>query len=159
VISIEIKGNIMRNILRLFIAPWYLLGWLWHIYLVSTAPGTYQIFGETALIPGYADFWQDVIMSNIILFIILLATFELIVGILLIYKGKWVKLGLGLSIAFNLFLVQMGLGYQETDFQSDFLLNRLPNIIFVIIQLPLLWGNYKQSISTWIQNLIFKKKL
>ena len=68
-------------------------------------PRIYQGFGDTALIPAYAAFWQHLVMPNITFFALLLASFEIIVGLLLISRGRWVKIGLVFSVLFNLFLV------------------------------------------------------
>ena len=136
----------MKNGLRIFIAAWYLLGWMVHVYLAITSPQIYESFGATGIIPGYEQFWANWIMPNITFLALLLAAFELCVGSLLIYKGTWVKIGLVFSILFNLFLIQMGLGSVTTTFWSDFLSNRLPNLIMVMLQFPLLWGTYTHSI-------------
>jgi uncharacterized membrane protein YphA (DoxX/SURF4 family) len=136
----------MKNALRTFIAAWYLLGWMVHVFLAITSPQIYEGFGTTGLIPGYDQFWTNWIMPHISFLAILLAAFELCVGLMIVNKGKWVKIGLAFSIAFNLFLVQMGLCAQTTTFWSDFLNNRLPNLIMVMLQLPLLWGTYTHTI-------------
>jgi hypothetical protein len=131
----------MRTVVRVFVSMWYLLGWMSHVYLGIFRPEIYRAFGATALIPGYDRFWQEVVMPNITLFALLLAGFEVVVGVLLVSKGKWVKIGLGLSIVFNLFLVQMGLGIPAGDAWGSFLVNRVPNLVFIGLQAPLLaWG-------------------
>ncbi len=141
----------MRTTARVFVALWYLLGWLFHVYLALSSPTTYAVFGETGLLPGFPDFWQNTVMPNIVLLASLLAGFELTVGILLISRDPFVKPGLVLSLAFNLFLVQMGLGFPAADATQDILANRLPNLMFVAIQVPLLWGTYKESLVTLIR--------
>jgi hypothetical protein len=132
--------NAMRKVIRLFVAPWYLLGWLSHVYLSLTNPQIYAVFGDTALIPGYTGLWKSMVMPSITFFAFLLAGFEILVGYLLLSEGKWAKTGVVLSILFNLFLIQMGLGIPAKSGLQDFLSNRLPNLIFLAIQLPLLWG-------------------
>lgn len=52
---------------------------------------------------------------------LLLAVFEILVGLLLINQGQWVKIGVLLSILFNLFLVQMGLGIPTESAWDNFL--------------------------------------
>ncbi len=136
----------MRNFTRTFIAAWYLLGWLSHVYLAIFNPQIYDVFGTTALIPGYQSFWHQFIMPHISIFAFLLAGFEILVGISLINKGHWVKIGLIFSILFNLFLVQMGLGMETQGFWSDFLINRLPNLVFIALQIPLFWGSNPNTI-------------
>lgn len=142
----------MRNVMRSFIALWYLLGWLSHVYLGLFAPEIYRSMGDTAIIPAYTVFWHDPVMPFISIFALMLAGFEVIVGCLLISKGKWVKIGLILSLLFNLFLVQMGLGYPTVDPLTNFLVNRLPNLIFIALQVPLLWGWDEHSIPATLRN-------
>ena len=47
----------VRTYARTFVALWYVLGWLSHVYLALFAPGTYAVFGATAIIPGFAHLW------------------------------------------------------------------------------------------------------
>ena len=141
----------MRNVIRLLIAPLYLLGWLSHVYLGLNNPEIYRPFGQTALIPAFTSFWNSVVMPQITALALLLAAFEIVVGILLISKGKWVKIGLVLSIAFNLFLVQLGLSYPAPDGLSDFLVNRLPNLVLIVLQIPLFWGKHTSSLPAVIR--------
>lgn len=142
---------IMRTAIRIFISLWYLLGWISHVYLGLFSSQMYAAFGSTAHIPAYTGFWHSFVMPNITLFALLLAAFEIGVGLLLVSKGKWVKLGLALSILFNLFLVQMGLSYQTASPLQDFAINRFPNIIFILLQIPLFWGRYDRSIPEIIR--------
>lgn len=145
-----------KNVLRLFIALWFLLGWITHVYLISTNPEGYRGFGNSALIPAYTTFWNNFVMPNITVFAILLIIFEITVGSLISSKGKWVKIGLVFSILFSLFLIQMGLSYTTTDVWSNFAGNRLPNIIFIALVIPLFWGNYEKSLPKVIKGWISK---
>jgi hypothetical protein len=149
----------MRNGIRLFVALWYLLGWLAHIYLGLFSPHTYLPFGDTALLPAYTALWRGFIMPNISFFALLLAVFEIMVGVLLVSQGRWVKLGLVLSIGFNLFLVQMGLGFPAADVWQSFLANRLPNLVFILLQIPLLWGWDEYSIIDMIRRRLSRGRL
>ena len=86
-------------------------------------------------------------MPRITFFALLLATFEMTTGILILSKGRYVKVGLVASLLFNLFLVQLGLGYSEIPWSGrDFLLNRLSNVLFVLLQLPLFWVRFDESL-------------
>jgi hypothetical protein len=136
----------MKNAVRFFIAPWYLIGWILHAYLAVTNPGIYRAFGSTALIPAFRELWQAFIMPNIVFFALILAAFEFFVGLLIIGKWEQVKYGLVASILFNLFLVQLGLSAQGTDWVSDVLMNRLPNLFFIAIQIPLLFSEFDRSL-------------
>ena len=141
----------MRDIIRLLIAPWYLVGWVSHVYLGLNSPEIYRQFGQTALISTFAGFWYNTVMPQITILALLLAGFEISVGILLISKERWVKAGVALSIAFNVFLLHLGLSYPASDGVSDFLVNRLPNIVFIVLQVPLFRGRYTKSLPAVIQ--------
>jgi hypothetical protein len=136
----------MRNVIRIIVAPWYLLGWLSHVYLALVMPEIYRGFGDTALFPGFRDLWRTLVMPEIVFFALVLAAFEVVVGILIIGKGTPVKYGLAASILFNLFLVQLGLAGQTSDWVSDLLVNRLPNLVFIAIQIPLLFCTFERSL-------------
>ena len=142
----------IRTFTRTFVALWYLLGWVSHIYLALFAPETYRVFGATALVPGGAALWQNLVMPNIRALALVLVVFEIVVGSLIISRGRWVKLGLGLSLLFNLFLVLLGLGYPAPNPVNDLLVNRLPNLVFIGLQLPLLWGQDDRSLPSLLRD-------
>lgn len=148
----------MRIGIRSFVALWYLLGWISHVYLGLFAPTTYRSFGETALFPAYTNLWQKFVMPHITFYTLLLAVFEIVVGYLLVSKGMAVKIGVICSILFNIFLVQMGLGYIANDRWQSFMINRAPNMIFVGLQMPLLWGWDEKSVSEAIKGWFLAKK-
>ncbi len=150
----------MKNIFRLFFALWYLLGWAIHVYLGLWSPEAYNSFGYTAMFPAIQSIWFNVIIPNIHIFALLLAVIEIIIGSLLIYKGKWVKVGLAFSMLFNLFLVVLGLGSTTEDAFSDFAMNRLPNLVFMAGQIPLLWVHFDRSIPEVIREKLsaFRKR-
>lgn len=148
----------MKNVVRLLVVPWYLLGWMIHVYLGLFSPEIYQGFGSSALLPAYTSFWNSFIMPNIALFALLLAGFEIIVGCLLSSKGKWVKIGLVFSILFSLFLIQMGLSDTSPDFWTNFSRNRLANILFIGLQIPLFWYTFEKSLPEVFKVWFTKKE-
>lgn len=135
----------LRTAARLFVLPWYLAGWAVHAYLGLFASHVYQSLGSTAILSGYPELWTGLVMPHIALFALALAAFELSVAGLLLAPGKYFKTGVLLSIGFTLFLVQMGLGFPSQTAWQGFLINRLPNIVFAAIQLPLLFGPEARS--------------
>jgi hypothetical protein len=141
----------MHTVARLFVIPWYLLGWMSHVYLGLFAPEVYRSLGATAIVPGYSQFWANVVMPHMSAWALTLAVFEITVGCLLLAGGRWFKMGLTLSIGFNVFLVQMGLGFPEADGMRSFMMNRLPNLAFIAVQLPLLVGREAQSIPELVR--------
>jgi hypothetical protein len=136
----------VANAARIFFALWYLGGTLVHLYAGRFDNGIYRVFGETSLLPFARDLWATLIVPNIALFTLLLAAFELTTGVLILSKGKYVKLGLAMSILFNLYLVQQGLGSVQPDLMSDFLANRAVNLVFAALQVPLFWVRFDRPI-------------
>jgi len=55
------------------------------------------------------------------------------------------------SILFNGFLVQLGLGFPAPDSSSDFCFNRLPNLVIVLVQIVLLLQSYPQPFWVWVR--------
>jgi len=129
-----------RTVARLFVLPWYLTGWALHVVLGLFAPEAYQAFGSTAVLPGFGDLWGSLVMPHISFFALLLAGFELTVALLFLSGGRRFRVGVALSIVFNVFLVQLGLGCQTGGLARSFIVNRLPNLVMVAIQVPLLLG-------------------
>lgn len=143
----------MWNIGRLFFALWYLGGSVFHIILGTRNPEGYRPFGQTALIPQFREIWSAHMMPRMTMFALLLAAFELIVGILILGKGKFAKSGLAASIVFNLFLVQLGLAMPQTDWRAD-LWNRLPTAVFAVLQFPLLFVKFDKSFPAVVRSML-----
>jgi hypothetical protein len=89
----------MRTVARLFVLPWYLVGWILHLYLALLAPEVYLPFGATAILPGYWELWRTIVMPHISVFALLLAGFELAVALLLLSGGTRFRAGVALSMA------------------------------------------------------------
>lgn len=147
----------MKNVVRVFVALWYLIGWISHVYLGLFSPDTYKVFGETALFPFVTSLWRGWIFPHITLCALVLAVFEIAVGLLLISKGRWVKFGLALSMFFNACLVVLGLGMVTADFWQSFVMNRLPNLFFIAIQIPLFWASFDTSIPGLVRGKFHHK--
>ena len=144
--------GIISNVARVFFALWYLLGSLVHVKFGLTNNHIYERFGSTSLFAASRELWTTVVMPHIAFFALLLAAFEMAVGILLLSKGRYVKIGLTTSVLFNLFLVQLGLGYPEIQGSGrDFLVNRLPTLLFALLQCPLLWVHFDKGLPTLLR--------
>ncbi len=134
------------NVARAFFAMWYLVGSAVHVRCALTNPQIiYAQFGRTSLFPFFGELWVSLIMPHITFFALLLAAFELATGLLLLSKGKAVTAGLVASVLFNLFLVQLGMGLANRGWQVDFLVNRLPPLLFAMLQAPLFRSHFEQS--------------
>jgi uncharacterized membrane protein YphA (DoxX/SURF4 family) len=148
----RIVGGIWTNTARLFFALWYLLGSLSHVFYGIANNHIYEIFGRTSIFAISRELWASVVMPHITFFTLLLAAFEITTGILILSKGRYAKLGLIASVLFNLFLVQLGLGFPEAPWSGrDFLLNRLSCSLFAILQLPLFWVSFDLSFPGFLR--------
>ncbi len=149
----------LKNILRTFIALWYLLGWMVHVYIsvIVPQPQLYQNFGATALFPVLRELWQTIVIPNIMLFGPLCAAFQLAVGILMVGKGNRVKVALIASLLFNAFLLQLGLAMPADGWVADFLINRLPVLIFAAVQVPLFWCTFDRTLPESIADRLRRK--
>lgn len=144
---------LLLNGWRLLIAVWYFGGSAIHADCALFRPEIYSRFGHAPLYPLMGHMWATVFLPNITTFALLLALFELIVGILLLSHGRAVKIGLTSSLAFNLFLIQLGLVYPaDPGSLHDFACNRLPNVLFIVVQAPLFWITFERSLRRFKQD-------
>jgi hypothetical protein len=138
--------SVLFDAWRVFLSLWYLGGSFIHFYCALYRPYIYARFGCAPLYPLVGRVWADFVMPHIVVFALLLAAFELAVVIFLLSRGRAVTLALSASLLFNLFLVQLGLGYSAVPGSlRDFVLNRLPNLLFILVQLPLFWIRFDRS--------------
>jgi hypothetical protein len=148
----HVEAGVWSNVARLFFALWYLLGSLLHVWYGLTNNHIYEICGKAPIFAVSRTLWATIVMPHITFFALLLAVFEMTTGILILSKGKLAWIGLAASVLFNVFLVQLGLGFQETRWSGrDFLLNRLSCSLFAILQLPLFWVHFDLSLPGFLR--------
>jgi hypothetical protein len=82
-----------------------------HAAIVVTGTETYQHFADTAFLPFVKAGWLSVFMPHAALLGLLLAAFELAVGLLILAGGPETRLGLLAAIAFHLGLMLFGWGF------------------------------------------------
>jgi hypothetical protein len=91
--------RVLSNVARGFFAVGYLVGSMVHVrFAVTNNHHVYEAFGKTALIPGFRELWSSVVMPNITFFALLLAVFEMTTTILILSRGKYVRIGLAASV-------------------------------------------------------------
>ena len=147
-----IVAGFWSNAARLFFALWYLCGSLSHVWYGLRNNHVYQILGLTSIFAISRELWNSVVMPHITFFALLLAAFEMATGILILSRGKLVWFGLTASMLFNLFLVQLGLGFPEVLWSGrDFVLNRLSCSVFATLQLPLFWVSFDSSFPEFLR--------
>jgi hypothetical protein len=82
-----------------------------HVAIVVTGTETYRHFADTAFIPFVKQAWLSVFMPQAALLGLLLAAFELAVGLLILAGGRKTALGLLAAQAFHLGLMLFGWGF------------------------------------------------
>jgi hypothetical protein len=82
-----------------------------HVAIVVTGTQTYRHFAGTAFIPFVKQAWLSVFMPRAALLGLLLAAFQLAVGLLILAGGRRTALGLMAAMAFHLGLMLFGWGF------------------------------------------------
>jgi hypothetical protein len=136
----------IANFLRLFIGVFFLLGAGFNLVLTFIDAGSYKNGGITAWPPFLQNFWNNVVSPNIVIFLILFIIIEVALGLLLLNKGKWVKIGFVGAFLFSVGLLFLGLGYPQDAWTP-----RIPNIIFALICLLLLFSRYNKTLLETVQ--------
>ncbi len=80
-----------------------------NVPVLLTDPTLFAAAGENALLPIYHWFFTEILKNYPIPFVVALILFEATTGILILSKGKAVKLGLLAASLFCLFLVPVGM--------------------------------------------------
>jgi hypothetical protein len=95
----------IRDIVRLIFALIFLLGAIANTTMGLFTPAVYETFADSSLLPLYRNLWETLVYPNIRLFLIPVVLFELALAWLLPKSGSYVKVGLGMTLAFMLLLV------------------------------------------------------
>jgi hypothetical protein len=100
----------MTRVCRLAFAVMFTGGAAIHVAIVVTGTETYRHVADTAFIPFVKQAWLSVFMPHAALFGLLLAAFELVVGLLILAGGRNTTLGLLAALVFHLGLMLFGWG-------------------------------------------------
>jgi len=111
-----------------------------NIVLVLLHPQLYIELGRNALIPLYRALFLQVIALNPPLFILPVAACQIAIGLLILNKGRYVKVGLAGGIIFTLAITPLGI-------------EELPNPVLALAQVFLLT---KEFDTTFLEILRFK---
>ena len=91
------------NVARIIFGVIYLLGAAANIALVTlNGSESYITFADTTFFPWYREAWMAVAAPNITIIVVLLIAFEISLGLLFIFKRKYLKIALILGILFCL---------------------------------------------------------
>lgn len=85
-----------------------LMAWGVNVPMVLHDPSLYVAAGANAYIPFYRWFFTRVLAWNPVPFVIGLILFETAVGLLVLSKGRWARIGLGLGALFCLGIAWIG---------------------------------------------------
>jgi hypothetical protein len=80
-----------------------------NLTLILVDVGFYVAYGSQAFLPLYRWFFREIVALNPTFFAILLVVYEFTVGILMLNKGLYVRLGLAGGILFLLAITPLGL--------------------------------------------------
>ena len=131
----------IAGFLRFFWGSVFLLGVIINIVMGSINAHLYDNGGLYAWPSFLHTFWADVVVPNMIFFIILYAVIELILGLLILNRGIYAKIGLIGALIFGAGLLMLGLGAKQNDWTA-----RIPNLIFEGTILYCLFFNYEKSL-------------
>jgi hypothetical protein len=141
--------RVVSNVARGLFALGYLIGSLVHIRFALTNNHTYEAFGKTALIPRFPELRTSVVKPNITFFALLLAAFEITTSIIILSRGKYVKLS-GQCVV-RLVPRAIGSRLAASRLESRLFVNRLPNLLFTLPQLPLFWVQFDKSFPEFLR--------
>jgi hypothetical protein len=109
------------------------IGVLVHLFFVLTNSQIYSDTANAALLPFYRYILETIIAPNPVVFGIAIIAFELLMGVMIFDKGVLVKIGLVLSIIFQILLAPLG-------WWGIF------NVMLAVLQVPLLREEFEHAI-------------
>jgi hypothetical protein len=89
----------------------FLGGALINLSLVAFNPDVYEAFADEAFWPFVTDTWRTVVVPNTTALILLLALFETLVGMTVLFGRRRWRFGLVAAIAFHVALMFFGFGF------------------------------------------------
>lgn len=131
----------MADAARSVLALAYFAGAAFNSLYTLRHPEVFDGWLESPLLPGYRWFFVDVVAQNAWFWVPLAVAGEIILGILLLTRGRLVRIGIALSILFQLLLAPMWIG------------QAFINIVLAILQVPLLRGAYPLSIPERLRRM------
>ncbi len=141
----------IANFFRIFWGCAFIAGVVINVIMGITSPSSYYKAGELAWPNCLQDFWIDSVIPHMVIYIILFAIVELVLGILILNKQKLTKLGLAGAAMFGIVLLLLGPGAGRSNWVA-----RTPNIVFELTIMFSLFFNYDR---TMLQIVHSKKEL
>jgi hypothetical protein len=134
-------SSLSADTARSLFALAYFAGAAFNLFYTLRHPEVFDSWLESPLLPGYRSFFVDVVAQNAWFWVPLAVAGEIILGILLLARGPVVRIGIALSIVFQLLLAPMWIG------------QAFINLLLAIVQVPLLRATYSRSIPERLRGL------
>lgn len=142
VLGIIILCLLRPNAGRIFLGFFYsAMGLGVNLVLGLTNPQSYLEMGRGASIPLYRELFSQIISLNPILFILLIAAFQITMGLLILYKQRAVKIGLVGTMVFVVAITPLGI-------------HQIPWLGLPLIQAYLLTKDFNKSFVEIIRSKI-----
>lgn len=136
--------------LRSLFAVVFIAGGISHIVLGRVSPEGYAAYGDTAWPDALAVLWHEFVMPNIGWLTLVLAVFEIAVGVGLLLRGRAVQLAAIGALGFLVFILVLGYSFPAADAGESFLKNRLFTLVMMAMVAPLAFrGSHPGIISAW----------
>lgn len=120
VLMVLVFCRVKPNAARIFLGFFFIvMGIGFHIVLILVDPRAYDGYATVALLPLYRWIFREIVSLSPLLFALLAAAFEITVGLLLLNKRRYAKVGLVLG---GLFLVAI----------TPLSLETLPNVLLAV---------------------------
>ncbi len=134
--------NKILNFLRYFWAFVFLGGAVLNLVLTITNPQGYAEAVNLAWPAGLQSFWEGTVAPNMRLFLSIFIAGEVVLGLLLVSRGRRVKLGAAGALVFGAGLLLLGPGATP----GNEAVARIPNTIFELMMAALLFGRYEKTL-------------
>lgn len=124
------------TVVRSFFAVVFIGGGVSHIIQGRVGADGYAVFGETALWAWLTNLWESFVMLSIGWLTLLLATFEIAVGVCLLLGGRRAKIAVVASLVFFSFILVLSYGFPEANLAEDLLKNRVFTLVMAGLLIP-----------------------
>jgi hypothetical protein len=125
----------VANIIRILFGLVMLAGAAANAFMALTQPGIYAPFADMSFLSLYRTAWQSLVLPYLGAWLLLVVAFEVTMGVLLLSKGMWVRVGIVGTILFFLFL-----------FPFWWAGGAILTLVFAVILLLLLRYDYEDNI-------------
>lgn len=140
--------RVLARVLRWFFALVFVGGGISHVHLGRSNPAGYEPFGDTAVLPPLARLWEAFVMPNIGWLTLLLAAFEIAVGIGLALGGSATRLAALAALGFLGFILVLGYGFTGLSGLERFVKNHLVTVVMMAMVIVVLTSSQASTART-----------